>query len=186
MNSVLFYALNYWIFVGYGQVNSTTFFRFFAPGMYDTSYLNMQHLGAGHFVSFWLEFSRDSNNHLPQKLGIAYVGSLCQMLYWAQLTKDITKYKHPPFFSSQFLEKFLRYSYQICLLALRRISFFLKKYCIFLFSHMVRNAQSITLFHIMLTYLTSQYLFLTLLSLKAPHKLHFGSFIVVLTVSFRG
>ena len=36
-------------FVGYDQLNSTTVLDFFAPGMYDTSYLNMQHLGAGDF-----------------------------------------------------------------------------------------------------------------------------------------
>ena len=34
------------IFVGYGQLNATIVFDFFAPGMYETSYLNMQHLGA--------------------------------------------------------------------------------------------------------------------------------------------
>ena len=45
-----------YIFYGYGQLNSTTV-RFFALGMYDTSYLNIQHLGAGHYVfSFQLEF----------------------------------------------------------------------------------------------------------------------------------
>ena len=40
------------IFVGYGQLNSTTVLDFFAPGMYryGTSYSNMQHLGAGHFL----------------------------------------------------------------------------------------------------------------------------------------
>ena len=53
------------IFVGYSQINnicrllSTKFyycFRFFAPGMYDTSYLIMQHLGAGHFFHSDLSF----------------------------------------------------------------------------------------------------------------------------------
>ena len=47
------------IFVGYGKQNSTTVLDFFAPGMYDTSYLQgmydtcyfkMQHLCAGHIV----------------------------------------------------------------------------------------------------------------------------------------
>ena len=41
------------IFVGYGQLNSTTVLDF-APVMYDTSYLNMQHLGGpwAYFFSF--------------------------------------------------------------------------------------------------------------------------------------
>ena len=37
------------IFVGYSQLNSSTVLDFFAPSMYDTSYLNMQHLGTGLF-----------------------------------------------------------------------------------------------------------------------------------------
>ena len=42
------------LFVGYGQVNYTTIllFRFFAPDMYCSSYLNMQHLGTGPIFSF--------------------------------------------------------------------------------------------------------------------------------------
>ena len=37
------------IFVGYCQINLLRYcFRFFALGMYDTSFLNMRHLGAGH------------------------------------------------------------------------------------------------------------------------------------------
>ena len=36
------------IFVGNGQLNSTSVLNFFAPGMYDTSYLTIQHMGAGH------------------------------------------------------------------------------------------------------------------------------------------
>ena len=40
------------IFTGNSQLNSTTVLDFFALGMYDNSYLNMQHLGAGHFFSF--------------------------------------------------------------------------------------------------------------------------------------
>ena len=36
------------ICVGYSQLNSTTVLDFFAPDMYDTSLLNMQHLYAGH------------------------------------------------------------------------------------------------------------------------------------------
>ena len=45
------------IFVSNGQLNYTTVLDFFAPGMYDISYLNMQHLGAGHF------FCSESNFH---------------------------------------------------------------------------------------------------------------------------
>ena len=33
--------------------------------MFYTSYLNMQHLDAGHIISFWLKFSRDSSNPVP-------------------------------------------------------------------------------------------------------------------------
>ena len=41
------------MFEGYDQLNSTNVLDFFAPGMYDTSYFNMQHLGAGHvYFSF--------------------------------------------------------------------------------------------------------------------------------------
>ena len=36
------------IFVGYGQLNSTTVLDFSEPGMHDTSYLNMQHFGVGY------------------------------------------------------------------------------------------------------------------------------------------
>ena len=43
----LFY-LSLKLILGYGQLNSTTVLIFFATGMYDTSNLNMQHLGAGH------------------------------------------------------------------------------------------------------------------------------------------
>ena len=38
------------------RLGSTKFyycFSFFAPGMYDTSYLNMQHLGAGHHYRYF-------------------------------------------------------------------------------------------------------------------------------------
>ena len=64
------------IIVGYGQLNSTTVLDFFAPGMYDTSYLNMQHLGPGHIFliqqSYTLEASLktfwNSIRSLRQKL----------------------------------------------------------------------------------------------------------------------
>ena len=37
-------------------------FRFFAAGMYDTSYSDMQHLGAGHI---FFVLTRDSSNPVP-------------------------------------------------------------------------------------------------------------------------
>ena len=38
--------------VDYSHLYTITVLYFFAPGMYDTSYLNMQHLGSGHIFSF--------------------------------------------------------------------------------------------------------------------------------------
>ena len=60
------------IFIGYVQLNSTTVLDFLAPGMHDTSYLNMQHLGAGYNF-----FRSDSSYRVfpailyPRSIGIA-------------------------------------------------------------------------------------------------------------------
>ena len=47
VNPLIHYKL---IFVGYDQLNSLYVLDLFAPGMYDTSYLDMQHMGARHFL----------------------------------------------------------------------------------------------------------------------------------------
>ena len=58
------------------------------------------------------------------------IGSLSQTLNCAQLTEYLTQYKCLPFFLLNFLRKFSRHSYQICLLSLHRISFFKDSSCL--------------------------------------------------------
>ena len=63
------YRLTKLIFVGHGQLHSTTVLDSFAPGLYDTNYLNMQHLGAGHIC-----FRSDSS--FREILAILYTRSI--------------------------------------------------------------------------------------------------------------
>ena len=94
--------------------------------MYDNSYLKYAAFGHRAYFSRSDSSFREIPAILyPRSITTAIrnsIGFLSQTLYWAQLTEDLSKYKHPQFFSSQFLQKFSRYSYQISL-SLRRICF---------------------------------------------------------------
>ena len=60
------------IFVGDGQLNSTSVLVIFAPGMYDNSFLNMQHLGEGHIFflsdSSFYEIPATCSREIPATL----------------------------------------------------------------------------------------------------------------------
>ena len=72
------------IAVGYSQLNSTTF-RFFALGMHNTDYLNMQHLGAGHIffilIRIFGRFQQSCTLGASLPIYVNSIGSLRQRLY---------------------------------------------------------------------------------------------------------
>ena len=93
-------------------------FRFFAPGMYDTTYSNMLKyaaFGRRTYTFFVLTrlFARFKQSYtLEASLQMfwkqhSFPGKLSQKLYGAQMTEGITEYKFPPFF----LLYFFKYSH---------------------------------------------------------------------------
>ena len=83
------------------QTRATTISDFFAPGMCYTSYLNIQHLGAEHFffvlTRVFARFQQLCTLEASLQIFWNNIGSFSQTNYWAQLTEDIRKYKHPYF-----------------------------------------------------------------------------------------
>ena len=77
-------------------------FRLFATGMYETNYLDMQHFGTGHFFFVLTRFFARCTLEASLQIFWNSIDSFSQTLDWAQLTEDITKYKHAPFFLNFF------------------------------------------------------------------------------------